>query len=84
MKVFKDSPHPSAFTRQVPAPASAVQPRAPNDFESMVQRFVAYKPQHQFKILAARLKLHQQHAFATHGTDGWRFGGQLAAEPTVR
>lgn len=43
-------------TRNAPAPASAVPAIAPSDFENLVQRLVAYKPEHQFKVLAARLK----------------------------
>ena len=59
MMVASDSRQLPQCPRQVPAQASAGQAAAPSDFETLVQRFIAYKPSYQFKVLSARLKAHQ-------------------------
>jgi len=49
------------------AQASAGQSAASSDFENLVQRLIAYKPEHQFKVLLARLKAHQVRAVRQAG-----------------
>ena len=62
MEVASDSRPLLQYSRHAPAQALAGQTAAPSDFENLVQRFIAYKPEHQFKVLSGRLKAHQVHA----------------------
>ena len=59
MKIDSDSRQRPSWSRHVSAQTPAGRTAAPNDFQRLVQRFLAYKPEHQFKVLSARLKAHQ-------------------------
>ena len=59
MKLATDSRQLAQRSREALAPAATLQAPASSSFEDLVQRFIAYKPEHQFKVLSARLKAHQ-------------------------
>ena len=59
MKIESDSRQQARGLRQSSAQPSAGQTAAQSDFENLRQRLIAYKPEHQFKVLSARLKAHQ-------------------------
>jgi hypothetical protein len=59
MKVASNFRQQRQYSRHASAQALAGPTAAPSDFENLVQRFIAYKPEHQFKVLSARLKSHQ-------------------------
>ena len=59
MKIESDSRQQARGLRQSSAQPSAGQTAAQSDFENLRQRLIAYKPEHQFKVLSARLKAHR-------------------------
>jgi len=81
MKVITDSRQLAHGSRPTSAPAAAAQATAPSNFEKLVQRFIAYKPEHQFKVLSARLKAHQLHLSrqAAVGRQAHAFPGGMRA-----